>query len=239
MKKTFLLIAALLMMGSTAFAGGGLDFGIGPKVGYQTAKLSYQKEDIKAGFANHFTLGLFGRIGIGGFYVQPEALWFKTSNVFELNTNVHQDVIIGGITIPDGAGVDFTLNAMNIQVPIFLGYKFNIIGDLLAIRAQVGPTLNFTLPQKTLVSRSVGNIEPTEISNESFDTKKIAFGLQGGLGVDVLDRITLDINYNFGITRLFGANLINNTEWGQYIDTNNISNVHTNMFMVTIGYKFL
>ena len=236
MKKTFLLIAALLMMGSTAFAGGGLDFGIGPKVGYQTAKLSYQKEDIKAGFANHFTLG---RIGIGGFYVQPEALWFKTSNVFELNTNVHQDVIIGGITIPDGAGVDFTLNAMNIQVPIFLGYKFNIIGDLLAIRAQVGPTLNFTLPQKTLVSRSVGNIEPTEISNESFDTKKIAFGLQGGLGVDVLDRITLDINYNFGITKLFGANLINNTEWGQYIDTNNISNVHTNMFMVTIGYKFL
>ena len=239
MKKTFLLIAALLMMGSTAFAGGGLDFGIGPKVGYQTAKLSYQKEDIKAGFANHFTLGLFGRIEIGGFYVQPEALWFKSSNVFELNTNVHQDVIIGDITIPDGAGVDFTLNAMNIQVPIFLGYKYEIIDDLIAIRAQVGPTLNFTLPQKTLVSRSVGNIEPTEIANETFDTKKIAFGMQGGLGVDVLDRITLDINYNFGITKLFGASLINNTEWGQYIDTNNISNVHTNMFMVAIGYKFL
>ena len=239
MKKTFLLIAALLMMGSTAFAGGGLDFGIGPKVGYQTAKLSYQKEDIKAGFANHFTLGLFGRIEIGGFYVQPEALWFKSSNVFELNTNVHQDVIIGDITIPDGAGVDFTLNAMNIQVPIFLGYKYEIIDDLIAIRAQVGPTLNFTLPQKTLVSRSVGNIEPTEIANETFDTKKIAFGMQGGLGVDVLDRITLDINYNFGISKLFGASLINNTEWGQYIDTNNISNVHTNMFMVTIGYKFL
>jgi len=57
--------------------------------------------------------------------------------------------------------------------------------------------------------------------------------------VDVFDRLTLDINYNFGITKLFGASLINNTEWGQYIDTNNISNVHTNMFMVTIGYKFL
>ncbi len=239
MKKTFLLIAALLMMGSTAFAGGGLDFGIGPKVGYQTANLSYQKEDIKAGFANHFTLGLFGRIEIGGFYVQPEALWFKTSNVFDLNTNVHQDVIIGDITIPDGGKVDFTLNAMNIQVPIFLGYKYEIIDDLIAIRAQVGPTLNFTLPQKTLVSQSVGNIEPTEIDNETFDTKKIAFGMQGGLGVDVFDRLTLDINYNFGITKLFGASLINNTEWGQYIDTNNISNVHTNMFMVTIGYKFL
>lgn len=50
MKKTFLLIAALLMMGSAAFAGGGFDIALGPKVGYQTATLSYQRDDIKAGF---------------------------------------------------------------------------------------------------------------------------------------------------------------------------------------------
>lgn len=238
MKKTFLLIAAMLMMGSAAFAGGGLDFGIGPKVGYQTSKLSIQKENIKAGFVDHLTVGLFGRIEIGGFYVQPEALWFRTSNVFQLNTNVHQDVVIGNITVPDGASVDFTLNAMNIQVPIFLGYKYEILDDIFAIRAQVGPTLNFTLPQKTFV-KAVGASEPTEINNETFDTKSIGFGLQGGLGIDLLDNITLDVNYNFGISKLFGANLINNTEWGQYLDTNNISNAHTNMFMVTIGYKFL
>ena len=239
MKKSFLLMAALLMMGSAAFAGGGLDFSIGPKVGYQTSKLSYQRDDIKSGFANHFTIGVFGRVEIGGFYVQPEVLWFKSSNAFNLGTNVTQDTIIGGITIPSGADMTFTLNAMNIQVPVLLGYKFNVINDILAIRAQVGPTLNFTIPQKTLVSKAVGNAEATEIENESFDTKSIAFGLQGGVGVDVLKRITLDINYNFGISKLFGAELINNTEWGQYIDTNNISNVHTNMFMVTVGYKFL
>lgn len=239
MKKSFLILAALLMMGSAAFAGGGLDFGIGPKVGYQTARLSYQRDDIKAGFANHFTVGLFGRIEIGGFYVQPEALWFKSSNTFTLNTNLEHETLIGDITFPSGADMTFTLNAMNIQVPIFLGYKFDILGDFLAIRAQVGPTLNFTIPQKTLLSKAVGTSDATEIDNETFDTKSIGFGLQGGLGVDVLRRITLDVNYNFGISKLFGANLINNTEWGQYIDTNNISNVHTNMFMVTIGYKFL
>ena len=239
MKKTFLLIAAMLMMSSAAFAGGPIDFSIGPKVGFQTSRLSYQKNDIKAGFANHFTVGIFGRVEIGGFYVQPEALWFKTSNAFELNTNVHQDVLIGNITVPDGAKVEFTLKAMNIQVPVLFGYKFDIIDNLIAIRAQVGPTLNFTFPQKTLVSKAIGNSEATEIDNESFDTTSIAFGMQGGIGVDVLKRLTLDINYNFGISKLFGASLINNTEWGQYIDTNNISNVHTNMFMVTIGYKFL
>lgn len=233
------MIATLLMMGSVAFAGGDFDLSIGPKVGYQTAKLSYQKEDIKAGFMNHFTVGLFGRVEFGGFYVQPEALWFKTSNAFTLNTNVQQDVVIGDITIPSGAGVDFTLNAMNIQVPIMLGYKFDLVGDLLAVRAQVGPTLNFTIPQKTLVSQAVGDATKAEISKETFDTKTIAFGLQGGLGFDVLKNITLDINYNFGLTKMFGAEIINNTNWGQYIDTNNISDAHTNMFMVTIGYKFL
>ena len=133
----------------------------------------------------------------------------------------------------------FTLNAMNIQVPILIGYKFNIIKNLIAIRAQVGPTLNFTIPQQTLISKAVGTSEPVEIDNKAFDTKSIAFGLQGGIGFDVLKRITLDINYNFGISRLFGANLINNTEWGQYIDTNNIEDVHTNMLMVTVGYRFL
>ena len=47
MKKTFLILATLLLMGSTAFAGGDFDFAIGPKVGYQTTKLSYYKADIK------------------------------------------------------------------------------------------------------------------------------------------------------------------------------------------------
>jgi len=239
MKKTFLLIAALLMMGSAAFAGGPIDFSIGPKVGYQTAKLSYQKEDITAGFADHLTVGLFGRVEFLGLYVQPEVLWFKNSSAFDLQTNVDYETEIAGISIPSGADVTFTMNSMTFQVPILLGYKYEITDDLVALRAQVGPTLNFTIPQKTLVSEAIGTSEPVEINNDTFDTKSIGFGLQAGLGVDLLNNITLDINYNFGISKLFGANLINNTEWGQYIDTNNISNVHTNMFMVTVGYKFL
>lgn len=237
MKKTFIILAALIVLSGSIFAQG-FDLSIGPKVGYQTAKLSYHKEDIKSGFAEHFTIGAFARVEIGNLYVQPEILWFKSSNVFDLNTNVTHDTIIGDITIPSGAKLDFTLKAMNIQVPILVGYKFNVIDGILAIRPQVGPTLNFVIPQQTLVNQSIGSADPTEIDKETFDTKSIAFGLQGGLGVDVLN-FTLDINYNFGISKVFGANIINNTSWGQYIDTNNISDAHNNMFMVTLGYKFL
>lgn len=227
------------MLGSAAFAGGGLDISLGPKIGYQTAKLSYQKDDIKEGFMNHFTVGLFGRFEVMGFYVQPEIMWFKTSNVFELNTNVDENVNIGNIEVPTGGSVNFTLNAMTFQVPVLVGYKFNIVNNIIAVRAQVGPTLNFTIPQKTLVSGTDSGSVNTVIDNGTFDTKSIAFGLQGGLGLDVLKRITLDVNYNFGISRVFGANLINNTEWGQYLDTNNISNVHSNLFMVTLGFKII
>ena len=237
MKKTFIILAALIVLSGSAFAQG-FDLSIGPKVGYQTAKLSYHKADIKSGFAEHFTLGVFARVEIGNLYVQPEVLWFKSSNVFDLSTTVTQDTIIGGITIPSGASLDFTLKAMNIQVPILIGYKFNVIDGILAIRPQVGPTLNFVIPQRTLVNPSIGSADPTEIDKETFDTKSIAFGLQGGLGFDVFN-FTLDINYNFGISKVFGANIINNTSWGQYIDTNNISDAHNNMFMVTLGYKFL
>ena len=237
MRKTFIILAALIVLSGSTFAQG-FDLSIGPKVGYQTAKLSYHKEDIKSGFAEHFTIGAFARVEIGNFYVQPEILWFKSSNVFDLETNVTHDTIIGDITIPSGAKLDFTLKAMNIQVPILVGYKFNVIDGILAIRPQVGPTLNFVIPQQTLVNQSIGSADPTEIDKETFDTKSIAFGLQGGLGVDVLN-FTLDINYNFGISKVFGANIINNTSWGQYINTNNISDAHNNMFMVTLGYKFL
>ncbi|MCQ2302922.1 MAG: PorT family protein [Bacteroidales bacterium] len=237
MKKTFIILAALIVLSGSIFAQG-FDLSIGPKVGYQTAKLSYHKEDIKSGFAEHFTIGAFARVEIGNLYVQPEILWFKSSNVFDLNTNVTHDTIIGDITIPSRAKLDFTLKAMNIQVPILVGYKFNVIDGILAIRPQVGPTLNFVIPQQTLVNQSIGSADPTEIDKETFDTKSIAFGLQGGLGFDVLN-FTLDINYNFGISKVFGANIINNTSWGQYIDTNNISDAHNNMFMVTLGYKFL
>ena len=237
MKKTFIILAALIVLSGSIFAQG-FDLSIGPKVGYQTAKLSYHKEDIKSGFAEHFTIGAFARVEIGNFYVQPEILWFKSSNVFDLETNVTHDTIIGDITIPSGANLDFTLKAMNIQVPILIGYKFNVIDGILAIRPQVGPTLNFVIPQQTLVNQSIGSADPTEIDKETFDTKSIAFGLQGGLGFDVFN-FTLDINYNFGISKVFGANIINNTSWGQYIDTNNISDAHNKMFMVTLGYKFL
>jgi hypothetical protein len=216
MKKTFLLIAALLMMGSAAFAGGGIDLAIGPKVGFQTASLSYQKADIKAGFSNHFTAGIFGRVTIGRVYVQPEVLYFKTSNVFDAHViGVEENENL--FNLPTGANVNLTLNQMNLQVPILVG--FNVIDlDVVTLRAQVGPTANFVLQSKTLYDQTYTlEGQTAEIANtttdEKFNPKSISWGVQAGLGVDVLKRITLDINYNFGLSKMFDA--LNETTLGE------------------------
>lgn len=241
MKKTFLLIAALLMMGSAAFAGGGFDFAIGPKVGYQTARLSYSQADIVSGFSNHFTAGVFGRVTIGRVYVQPEVLYFKTSNLFEASVNGVEDENL--FNLPTGAHVNLTLNQMNLQVPVMIG--FNIIDlDILTLRAQAGPTANFVLNSQTLYDETYSldgqqyNLEQQDATaDQNFDTESIAWGVQAGLGVDILKKVTLDVNYNFGLSKMFDK--LNQTPLGETFDFSNIDNTRQNMFIVTIGYKFL
>ena len=238
MKKTFLLIVTMLMMGSAAFAGGDVDFCIGPKVGYQAAKLSCQKADIKAGFSNRFTAGLFTRVTIGRFYIEPEVLYFKTSNLFDVSWNGNNS---GNVyNIPSNAtDVSLTLNQMNLQVPVLFGFEifdFNIV----ALRAQVGPTANFTLKSKTLVDYNANGQAAQQHeagANQGFNPKSISWGLQAGLGVDVLKRITLDINYNFGLSKVLAP--LNDTVLGETFDFTNtgVENTKQGMFLVTVGLK--
>ena len=236
MKKAFLLIAALIMMGSTAFADGGYGTDIGIKAGYQTAKLSYEKATIKSDFANHFTVGLFARATAGRLYVQPEVLYFKTSNVFSATVTPEDN----GSLIED-AHVNLTLNQMNLQVPIMIGV--NVIDlDAITLRAQVGPTANFVLKSQTLFDETYSlngdQPEPEEATtDEEFDPKSIAWGVQAGVGIDVMKRFTLDVNYSFGLSKMFDA--LDNTAIGGYFNTDNVNidNTRQNLFMVTVGIK--
>lgn len=234
MKKSFLLIAALLVFGSSVFAQ---DLDLGIKVGYQTPKLSYKQADIKAGFQNHLTFGLFGRVELGMLYVQPEVMYFKTQNIFSLDmANTSQT------WIPEET-VTFTLNEANIQVPVLVGIKFLDLG-VATLRAQVGPTANFTLASTTLFDKTfkltndeTGEEVTLDENKEVFDTKTIAWGMQAGLGADILGKITLDINYNFGLSKVFGR--LNDASWKNYFDFTNVDNTKQSLFMVTVGYKFL
>lgn len=238
MKKTFLILVTLLMMSSAAFAGGDFDFAIGPKVGYQTTKLSYYKADIKSSFSNHFTAGIFTRFTIGKFYIQPEVLYLNTSNIFSLTaTGTQSDNLFN---LPTDAQIKLTLNSMNLQVPILLGFNFLDL-KILTLRAQVGPTMNFILSSKTVYDKTY-SLNGTEhvIDNvdtdERIKTRNLSWGLQAGLGLDLLSRITLDINYNFGLSGIL--NKLDGTVMGNTFDLSKIDKSKENIFMVTVGIKF-
>lgn len=227
MKKTLFLLLAL-MMGSVAMAQD-FDFCIGPKIGYQTAKLSYKKADINHDFRNSFTIGLFGRVQIGNLYVQPELLYFRAQNDFSLDFSNQSTSFLGF-----DPNVSLTLNTMNLQVPIMIGYQVLDL-KIAKLRVQAGPTANFVLKDTTLLNAGLDN---TTTEAPQFDINKVNWGLQAGIGADVLG-FTIDINYNFGLSKVFKPGLIENNPFSNYVGPDNIDKTKQNLFMVTLGYKFL
>ena len=227
MKKTLILLLAL-MMGSVAMAQD-FDFCIGPKIGYQTAKLSYDKSEVVHSLKNNLTVGAFGRVQIGNLYVQPELLWFRTENDFNWTLSNESTSFLGF-----DPNVSLTLNTMNLQVPIMIGYQVLDL-KIAKFRVQAGPTANFVLKDTQIFE---ANFDELATAKPEFDINKVNWGLQAGIGADVLG-FTIDINYNFGLSKVFKPGLFENNPISNYVGPDNIVKTKQNLFMVTLGYKFL
>ena len=222
MKKVLLLFAALFV---ATIANAQFDICVGPKVGYQATKLSLDKQSIKSSFKGNMTFGVFGRVTIKKFIVQPELLYFKSGKVFEVS-------VLG-----DNFGIDnpalnptFTFNQANLALPIFLGYQFLDL-DLIKMRANVGPVFYFAVGKTEYSSNWTGddNHKMQESPNEN-----MTMGAALNLGVDVW-RFTLDINYSLGLTDAFDDE-IEIPGVGEFeLD----DNTKQNIFTVTLGFKLL
>ena len=222
MKKVFLLFAALFV---ATIANAQFDICVGPKVGYQATKLSLDKQSIKSSFKGNMTFGVFGRVTIKKFIVQPELLYFKSGKVFEISV------------IDDNSGIDnpainptFTFNQANLALPIFLGYQFLDL-DLIKMRANVGPVFYFAVGKTEYSSNFTGddNHKMQESPNET-----MTMGAALNLGVDVW-RFTLDINYSLGLTDAFDDELVIPGVGEFELD----DNTKQNIFTVTLGFKLL
>lgn len=226
--KKLLLVLAVVFFANVARAEG-FGFCIGPKVGYQTTKLSLEKAEIKKGFSDHFTVGVFGRITINNFIIQPELLWFKSGKVFNFD-------IDPSLNVNNGINVDLnpslTLTQQNLAFPIFLGYQID--GGLLKLRANVGPVMYFLLNQKQTVD-SDGNTQSVDFDN--LDAKGMTWGAALNIGLDVW-MFTLDVNYSFGLSKFFKSDDVN---WsvGEYSGSIHLDKTKQNVFTITLGLKFL
>ena len=118
MKKVLLLFAALFM--ATVVNAQISPITFGPKVGYQTTKLSTNKDIIKSDFKGNMAFGVFARLTIKNVVLQPELLYYKSGKVFEVDINMFDDNWCGTL-IPNPT---LSINQSNLAMPILLGYQF-------------------------------------------------------------------------------------------------------------------
>lgn len=214
MKKVLLLFVALFV--ATAVNAQISPITFGPKVGYQTTKLSVNKDVIKSEFKGNMAFGAFARLTIKDFVVQPELLYYKSGKIIELNQSFLTPTV--------------TISQSNFALPILLGYQF-IDLPLIKMRANVGPVFYFAFGPTEYTTNLLGE-EITTTSDESF-AEDTSIGAALNLGID-LWKFTLDINYSLGLTEAFDDEF----EIGQY-EFEMGDNTKQNIFTVTLGFKIL
>jgi len=178
--KKFLFIILIIAFGSVANAQG--VFCLGPKVGYNSNKLTDNVDSIQSSIKSSFQFGAFVRLG-SKVYIQPEANYQVSESTLSksIGTVVQsQDITIKSLKIPALIGVKLISNG-----------AFNL-------RLLAGPAVTFII-DKQLNPSQMNELWPIQSVD---DIKNSAWSVQMGAGVDVLF-MTLDVRYEMGIDNIY------------------------------------
>ncbi len=226
MKKALLLLAVLFVAITT---NAQFDFCIGPKVGYQTLKLSTDKQVIKSELSSNKTFGVFARVTIKKFFVQPELLYYKSGKVFDVNL-FGEDFGLSNLNPTP----TLTINQSNMAMPVLLGWQFVNI-PLIKMRANFGPVFYFAVGEAKYSTTLFGN--ETSVSVDS-SVEEVTVGGAVGLGID-LWRFTLDINYSLGVSDVIDDELELYVPGHKEIPVKVNDGTRQNIFTVMLGFKIL
>lgn len=137
MKKILLSTFLFVGIAMSAFSQGG--FGI--KAGLSSTEVDFQSDEfVPQGAQTGYHIGVFGRIGGAGFFVQPELLFTQTSGEF--------------INDQDQIKAEFN----RLDVPVMLGMRF-----LKILRVQAGPIASLNINSK--LSEAGNTIDDAEFKN--------------------------------------------------------------------------
>jgi hypothetical protein len=180
--KKVIIVMLLIAFGAVVQAQG--LFSLGPKVGYNSYKLTTNMDSVQASIKNSFQIGAFMRIG-SKFYFQPEANYQISEST--LNQTI-------GTTIQSQ---DVTLKS--IKVPALLGWKL-INKSVFNLRILAGPAVTFILDKKLNPSQ-MDEFWPIQSVE---DIKNSAWSVQMGAGMDVFF-LTMDVRYEMGINNIYNG----------------------------------
>jgi hypothetical protein len=182
MKKIIILLIALGISG-TLFAQVPA-FCIGPKIGYNTAKLSDDASTISSELKSNFQFGAFVRIG-DKIYIQPEVNYVTKGGQLKSNDPSNP--------------VDQTISVKTLTIPLLLGVKI-IDLKLASVHLVGGPVASYAL-KKDLSVTDPGGSWPV---NSKDDIKNASWAIQAGAGVDLM-MFTLDIRYEIGMSQIYNG----------------------------------
>jgi hypothetical protein len=210
MKK--LVIAVFLsIFPIIAFAQGPISFG--PKIGWNTNRLTtdYKEyiKDCKSGFQG----GLFFSIYLNKFYIQPEAYFSLKRGALEAS--------LGNPYDPNSTlDIKQSVKLQSIDIPVLVGFK---VLDLKLVRFRVwgGPVASYLLNKEYDFSIN-GNHQPDRITRDDF--RNATWSAQVGAGVDVL-MLTFDVGYQFGLDSFLTIHSLDNF------------NFQNNVFYCSLGWR--
>lgn len=209
--KTFFF--SIVLVCSSYFAFG--QFELGVKLGASSSQLSEQtifapngNDEVEISIADvpyGFHFGLYSRIKIFNIYLEP-ALLFNSSTV---DYNIQEEIFDTGVVNTIRSE---TFN--NLDIPLLVGMKFGFF------RIQAGPVAHIFISSAS---------ELTAIEGYAQKVDEASFGLQGGIGIDIL-RVRLDFNYETNLSR-FGDHI---TIGGQEFSFDD----RPTRFVASMGIKF-
>lgn len=187
--KKFIFVALIAL--GFAFSANAQKIGFGVQLG---GNLSGISEDPK-------TLDLSTKLGfqLGGFvdYSLTKDLFLKGGVLFITKGATKEETISPG-------KANITLNPMYIQVPIVIGYGFNV-SDNFKIYANVGPYIAYGIGGKATTEISGTNsVFDGETSEDFFttDVSKFDFGARLGLGIELNKKFIIGFDYDLGLLNM-------------------------------------
>lgn len=171
----------LLFLSQASFAQ---FFTIGPRVGVSSSQVriddvrnyDFESTDNKLGFQ----AGVFSRISILGFYVQPEVLFTNNGGTIEVRETSQGTA---------NEIREYTYN--KIDVPVMVGKSFAGI-----FRVNLGPTFSYLLSDEVN-----GNNAANQIQDVIENYNDATIGYQVGIGLDI-SKLVIDLKYEGNLSRL-------------------------------------
>ncbi|MBC7124932.1 MAG: PorT family protein [Bacteroidales bacterium] len=187
MKRTLFILAltSLSLFSNAQF------FRMGLKGGISSSNVKFSKATITDGANQYiveqgdaklgFHAGLFARVQIMGFFVQPELLFSRSQG----------EVMLKDVTLNNVYNEMQKFNKFDI--PVIVGWKFG------PARVGLGPVATILISENDGLKDKLADLTNQTVKN---NFRSATFGYQVGVGLDILKTLTLDLKYEGNLSKL-------------------------------------